>query len=189
VTTLYLVRHAESAPDRRLPEDAWPLSARGHAQAHALVERFAGAGIAAFVSSPYRRAVDTLAPLAAANDRAIALEPDLRERRLTGGFADDWETLLRQSWRDFALAHPGGESGLACQQRVACALHAIATRHRDATVGVCSHGNAIALFLNLLDRRIGEADWRAMRTPHVFLIAHGDAGFRWIRDFDGTLDD
>ena len=186
-TTIYLLRHAQSEPDRTQPEHGWPLSLRGAEQARRLVDALADLPVDRFVSSPYRRAIDTIAPIAAARGAPIAIETDLRERALTSGHAENWDAMLRASWADFALAHPGGESGLACQARVASCLARLADRHAGERLLVASHGNAIALFLNAIDRTVGYAEWRAMRNPDLFRIVRQSNAFTWDRGFDARL--
>ncbi|MFZ6005712.1 MAG: phosphoglycerate mutase family protein [Actinomycetota bacterium] len=75
---LYVVRHADAGPRGRadVPDEARQLSDRGWRQAEGLRDRLADAGIARLVASPYRRCVDTLAPLAAR--LGIDVEPDAR---------------------------------------------------------------------------------------------------------------
>ena len=63
VTTIVLIRHAESSPSRDIPESNWPLSSRGIVQAQELGEALSDIGITAVISSPYRRALDTVRPL------------------------------------------------------------------------------------------------------------------------------
>jgi len=187
-TTIYLLRHAQSRPDRTQPEPDWPLSERGAEQAARLVAALADVPLDRFVSSPYRRAIDTIAPIATARGGTVAIEPDLRERALTTAHADDWEGLLRASWADFSLAHPGGESGLACQARVAACLARLAAAHRGERLLVASHGNAIALFLNTVDPTVGHAQWRAMRNPDLFRIRWRERAFAWDKSFAPALE-
>lgn len=187
-TTLYLLRHAESAPSRHLPERDWPLSARGARQADALVRQLAGLHVDHVVASPYRRAIDTVAPVARAAGRGVHVEHDLHERILTEGYSDDWAGLIRASWDDWSLAHPGGESGFDCQRRVTDCLRRIAAGCGGARVLACSHGNAIALFLNTLDRRVGRGLWRRMRTPDLFRIDCAPGGWRWNRRFVAPIE-
>jgi 2,3-bisphosphoglycerate-dependent phosphoglycerate mutase len=182
-TTLYLLRHAESAPSRLLPERDWPLSARGARQADALVRQLAGLHVDHVVASPYRRAIDTVAPVAHAGCRGVHVEHDLHERILTDGYSDDWAALVGAAWDDWSLAHPGGESGFVCQRRMTACLRRIAAEYDGARVLACSHGNAIALFLNTLDRRVGRGVWRRMRTPDLFRIECGADAWRWDRRF------
>ena len=61
LTTVDLVRHAHAD---WTPDDERPLSARGRADASALARRLAEPAIAAIYSSPARRAMETIEPLA-----------------------------------------------------------------------------------------------------------------------------
>jgi broad specificity phosphatase PhoE len=54
-------------------------------------------------------------------------------------------------------------------------LAQLAADHRGQTLLVCSHGNAIALYLNSIDSTFGFAAWAAMRNPDLFRITY-DAG-------------
>jgi 8-oxo-dGTP diphosphatase len=80
---MLLVRHAW-AGDR----DEWdgddrerPLDERGQAQARELVERFAGYPVEAILTSPYRRCVETVEPLARARGLDVELRTELGEER------------------------------------------------------------------------------------------------------------
>ena len=174
-STLYLLRHAESAPSSHLPEPDWPLSPRGAAQARRLATQLSGLDIACVCSSPFVRAVPTVRPFCEARQLPIEIEPDLRERTLCGQRIDNFEEPLRRSWGDFDYALPGGESSRTCQRRVVECVAWLATSHAG-TLLVSSHGNALALFLNALDPTFGWEGWKAMRNPDLFKI-----------DFDGTL--
>jgi 8-oxo-dGTP diphosphatase len=76
-----LVRHAK-AGDRdewEPPDDLRPLTAKGEAQAEALVTTLAGFDISRVLSSPYLRCSQTVAPLAAAHGLAVEPCDDLAE--------------------------------------------------------------------------------------------------------------
>lgn len=182
-TTIYLVRHAESAPSGDVPEPDWPLSARGLAQAAALVPAMRELGIAAIYSSPYRRALDTVAPLAEALDLTIAAVDALRERTL--GRVDrelDRHDLLARHWADPGFALPGGESNTACARRVAHAMAQLALHHRGETIAIASHGNALALYLGTIDLCFGFEQWQTMRNPDLFRVVYEGGQPAW----DGT---
>ena len=119
---IYLLRHAESAPDLRFAEADWLLSIRGEAQARALIPVLERLGIERIVSSPYLRAQHSVLPFATQVGLEIAIEPDLRERKLVVGLNDNWEELIRRAWADFNFCAPGGESGASCQRRMAAVL-------------------------------------------------------------------
>jgi len=119
MTTLILVRHADSAPSAQLPQAEFPLSERGREQALALAPVLAELGVDALVSSPYQRTLDTLAPFARAARLTIAVDDDLREREL-GPWLTDPETVhdaIRRMHADADFCLEGGETGRACLAR------------------------------------------------------------------------
>lgn len=77
--TVYLARHGETEGE---DPGRW-LSAVGWAQAEALAERLAGAGIEAIYTTEYRRTRETAAPLA----KSLGLDPALYDPDDLAGFA------------------------------------------------------------------------------------------------------
>lgn len=79
--TLYLVRHAKagSRSDWVGDDRLRPLSPAGRRQADALARRLAPLTTGRLVSSPYLRCIETLEPLAAALDSAVAADERLAE--------------------------------------------------------------------------------------------------------------
>lgn len=80
--TVYLVRHGSAGVrDEQNPADnARPLDEVGHAQAAKLTDWLVHAPITRIVTSPYRRCVETVEPLAAALGLEIELCDSLAER-------------------------------------------------------------------------------------------------------------
>jgi 2,3-bisphosphoglycerate-dependent phosphoglycerate mutase len=179
-TTIYLVRHAESVPSPDMPEPEWPLSARGHAQAQALVLAMRALAIDALYSSPYPRAQHTLAPLAAALAKPLTVVHALHERVVTRRhLGDGFAAVMARYWGDPDYALPDGESNRVCAQRMVRAIDALAVRHASETIALVSHGNALALYLGTLDPGFGYEQWRAMRNPDLFKVVHEAGRARW----------
>jgi 2,3-bisphosphoglycerate-dependent phosphoglycerate mutase len=111
-----------------------------------------------------------VAPLAAALGLTVGIVDDLRERLLSPGDLPDWEEHCRRGWADFAYALPGGESSHEAQVRVGAALDLLAERHRGETIAVASHGNLIALALQIEDPAVGFEFWRVMPMPAVYRL-------------------
>jgi phosphohistidine phosphatase SixA len=76
-----LVRHAKAGDPEEwdAPDDVRPLTARGEAQAEALVTNLAGFDVVRVLSSPYLRCSQTVAPLAAAYGLTVEPSDDLAE--------------------------------------------------------------------------------------------------------------
>jgi 2,3-bisphosphoglycerate-dependent phosphoglycerate mutase len=169
VTTLYLVRHcraAGQAPDA-------PLTEEGLAQAERLADFLVPLGPDRIVSSPFRRAVQSVEPLAAHLGRPIELDDRLRERELTSApLAGDWLEPFRRSFAELDAVLEGGESTRAAMARAAAAIEDALAHGARSTV-IASHGNLSTLILRHFDGRAGFDEWRAMTNPDVFRIVAG----------------
>jgi 2,3-bisphosphoglycerate-dependent phosphoglycerate mutase len=163
---LYLVRHARADYG---PDETRGLSADGHAAAARVAELLAGRRITRIHSSPYTRAIQTVQPLADRLGLPVEIHDDLRERRLASGPLDNFLTAVEATWRDFDLAHTGGESSAMAQARVAAAIRRIAATG-DEPMAIASHGNALALFLRTLDAAVDFAFWSRMSMPDVYVV-------------------
>jgi 8-oxo-(d)GTP phosphatase len=87
---LLLVRHASAGSRSEWEGDdrERPLDERGGEQASLLVERLADLPVERIFTSPYRRCVETVAPLAAARGLSPELRPELGEdRQMVDGIA------------------------------------------------------------------------------------------------------
>ena len=189
MTTLIMVRHAQSAPDPALPERDWPLSAKGQRQALDLAPALTELRVDALASSPYIRAIDTLRPYAETARLEIAVDEDLCERALGGWMPDvaDIEAAVRRMHADLAFQLEGGESGHACVARVEAALARIVAAHPGHTIAVGSHGGVLGHLLARQGVPLPDAFWKGIRNPHLFVFDARD-GLRWVdeRTFDGS---
>ncbi|MFV2174167.1 MSMEG_4193 family putative phosphomutase [Actinomadura sp. LOL_016] len=162
MTTLLLVRHGLTAMTGPMLAGWTPglgLDERGRAQAAALARRIAELPLAAIVSSPLDRCVQTAEAVAAGRPGAAgAVRTDDRFGEVHYG---DWtgrriEDLAKEPlWRvvqthPSAARFPGedGESLAAAQHRAVAAVRdwneRIAAEHGpDALYAVCSHGDVI----------------------------------------------
>ena len=179
MTDVLLIRHAQSAPSADLPESDWPLSDVGLRQAETLAHELGAQHVDAIYASPYRRATATVEPLARLRRLAIEVVPALRERKLAQGPLDLWLDHLERSWEDRDYKLPGAESARECQHRMVTSLGDIAKRRPAASIVVCSHGNALSLFLNSIEPTFGFQNWRAMTNPALFHLEYHDGTWLW----------
>ena len=189
MTTLILVRHAQSAPDPALPERDWPLSELGRLQAAELAPVLAELGVDTLASSPFQRAIDTLQPFADRAGLEIGIDEDLRERALGGWMPDiaDIEAAVRQMHADLDFQLEGGESGRACVERFDAALARVVAASPGRTIAVGSHGGVLGHLIARQGVALPDAFWKRIRNPHLFIFDAGE-GLRWIdeRTFDGS---
>lgn len=122
MTTVYFVRHAQ--PNRDNHDDATrELSEKG-LKDRELVTTFLGEKeIHAVFSSPFKRAIDTVRPLAELKNLPIHRVEDFRERRVASGWIEDFPGFCRRQWADFHYRLPEGESLSEVQCRNIAALN------------------------------------------------------------------
>ena len=187
-TTIYLLRHAEMAPnvpgygsDGALTrpgallygafEEA-PLTPRGRRQAECVATRMACRRLAAIYASPFRRAVVTAEAVARRQALPVVTDEAFVERDF-----GEWDGLTAGEIAERdppgvplfdsspTFAPPGGESLEDVVKRVHSALQGLAQRHAGAEVLVVSHKTAIrAVMCHMLGiplkrfRRVGQSN-------------------------------
>lgn len=167
MTRIYLVRHAHAD---WTPDEARPLSPKGRHDAVRVADLLAPLGVRALYSSPSRRAIETLEPLARRARLDIVRLDDLRERELPVQPPAEFQSAVRASWRDPERAVGSGEANLAAQARGVRAVRALVARHPDEGVVVATHGNLLALVLNALDPTFAYDFWQGLTSPDVYAL-------------------
>jgi 2,3-bisphosphoglycerate-dependent phosphoglycerate mutase len=166
-TTIYLVRHAHADWQ---PDEARRLSESGRAAARSLADLLSTEPIAAIYSSPAQRSIETVASLAERLGVRVAVVDELRERQLPAVPAGDFESVVRETWRTFSSAAPGGESNAVAQARGLAAVRRLAARHTGQHLVVATHGNLMALILNGFNPWFGYEFWRGLSFPDVYQL-------------------
>ena len=173
MTSAYLVRHAHAHWE---PSEERPLSEQGSAGARALADCMGATAVSAIYSSPARRAIETIQPLAAARGLVPEIVPDLRERALVVPSGATFESAVETAWLDPAAAADGTESNRAAAERGVGVLQRILAKHRGEPVVMSTHGNLLALILGALNSSYGYETWRALTFPDVYrLVFQGKA--------------
>lgn len=160
MTTVLLVRHGLTALTGPVLAGRTPglaLDERGRAQAAAVAQRLAPVPLAAVVSSPLQRCVETAGAIAAGRD---GLAPQLDDRLVEVGYGDWTGRPLRELMKEplwkVVQAHPSavvfpGDGGEALAHTAARAVAAVrdwnARLGPDATWLACSHGDVIKAVL------------------------------------------
>ena len=186
MTSFILIRHAESPWS---DDDNRPLSAAGLMAAESLPERLAAFSIDAIYSSPYRRSMQTVMPLAGRRSLEVCEVFALRERTLGAYRCASFAEAMAAGWSDFDLIHPGGESSRDAQARVRDLVEQLAHRHQSQTVVLATHGNLLALLLNAFDRRVDFDFWKSLAFPDAFelqVLPSGAGVFRRIDEREGA---
>lgn len=168
---VYLVRHAESLTNAGQSASLNPgLSRLGLAQSDAVARRFAGIELSAIYSSPFRRCLDSVAPLAVTRPVPIRIRPELHEcyYAAKGSTRDTelegWDQItqsrpsvqLCEDWRGPVTWPPVDESGPDLFHRMRSFAEYLKNRWgaTDESVLVVSHGSPLA---KLVDAWLSDA--------------------------------
>jgi len=169
VTTLYLIRHAEA--DASVHDNATrPLTEKGLLDAEKLAETLGGIRFDRLYSSPYKRTMDTIAPLATRLGLAVETVYDLRERRPAEGWVEDFWEFMKHQWADFSYRLPGGESLAEVQERFTAALNAICRENPGKTIAIASHGTALCATLSYYDPSVGFKEFLELVNVTPFVV-------------------
>ncbi|OIN67653.1 histidine phosphatase family protein [Exiguobacterium sp. KRL4] len=169
--TYYVIRHCEAtgqAPDA-------PLTKQGQKQADALAVFFKTIPVDRILCSPFRRARETILPLAALHDCSVEIEDQLQERTLSTSPLSDWRTALQETFVDLDLRFPDGESSREVMERMTSILKEASLHPARHTILV-THGNAMALLLHTIDSTFGYEDWQQLQNPDVYRLVQTAEG-------------
>ncbi|MFD1677204.1 histidine phosphatase family protein [Alicyclobacillus fodiniaquatilis] len=168
-TNLYFVRHAHSTytPD----EFGRPLSAQGIADANRVTELLLREDIDVVVSSPYKRAVQTVQGIADFLGNEILIEMDLRERRIATNDVDDFAQAMKQLWTNPFFSFAGGESNHAAQHRGVSATRNILKKYQGDNVVIGTHGNLMVLIMNHFRGTYDFAFWQQLTMPDIYKLS------------------
>lgn len=143
MTTVYFVRHAQ--PNYKNHDDLTrELTEKGLQDRMKVAELFREIPIHAVLSSPYRRAVDTVQPLADQRGLNVIADFDFRERKVGDGWLEDFTSFAKRQWADFDFALEHGESLRQVQARNIAALERALEAHEGQTIVIGSHGTALS---------------------------------------------
>lgn len=169
MTTVYFVRHAE--PNYENHNDAErELTAKGLRDRELVTAYLADKNIDAVLSSPYRRAVDTVRPLADARGLSIELIPDFRERRVDSAWVEDFRAFSRRQWEDFSYKLTDGEALAEVQQRGVAALFEVLRRYPGKNLAVGSHGTALSTLIHYFRPSFGYQAFEEIRKKMPWIV-------------------
>ena len=185
MTTIIFVRHAATNlqnHDERLRE----LSPEGMADRKRVTEYLCAKRIDAVLSSPYRRAVDTVSDYAQTQGFSIERIETFRERELPG-WIEDFDAFVKRQWEDFDYKRPGCESLREAQSRCVAAMEAVLRRYAGKTVVIGTHGVALSAVINYYDRGFGYREFAQIKgvMPWIVELDFDEAGTcTEIRQYD-----
>jgi 2,3-bisphosphoglycerate-dependent phosphoglycerate mutase len=179
LTNLYFVRHAHSTytPD----ELGRPLSESGFADAMKVTDFLKTEGIDIVVSSPYKRAVQTVDSIAEFIDKDVEIIDGFKERTLTTVPAIEFSHAITKVWEDYNFSWQGGESNYIAQKRGVEATYHVLEKYKDKNVVIGTHGNIMVLIMNYFDRQYDFTFWRNLDIPDIYKLTFDGRELRSVK--------
>lgn len=175
MTTIYLVRHAHSTYTKE--ERERPLSDKGHRDTENVTRLLKDKHIDVVISSPYKRAIQTVQGIANTYKLSIQLEEDLRERLLGTKPVQDFNDAIQKMWGDWNFAYEGGESNDVAQRRAIICMQNILKKYKGKNIVIGTHGNIMVLLMNYFDSKYDFQFWKILHMPDVYKLTFDNNRF------------
>jgi len=172
MTTVYFVRHAQADNSNRDGRNR-PLTEKGLADRKLVTEFLQDKNIDAILSSPFKRAVDTVADFAMKNGFEIELVEDFRERKSDSDWLRDTDffPFIARQWADFSYSLSDGECLAEVQKRNIAALNKALAKYKDKNIVIGTHGTALSTIINYYDQTYGFDDFMEMVDILPWVVA------------------
>ncbi|MBJ8112981.1 histidine phosphatase family protein [Bacillus cereus group sp. N6] len=168
MTTIYFGRHAHSTYTKE--ERERPLSEKGLLDTQHVTRLLKDKHIDVVISSPYKRAMQTVQGIANTYNLSIQLEEDLRERLLSKEPVQDFNDALQKVWEDWTFAYEGGESNDVAQRRAVICMQSILKKYKGKNIVIGTHGNIMVLLMNYFDSKYDFQFWKTLHMPDVYKL-------------------
>ena len=185
MTNIYFVRHAE--PNYNNHDDLTrELSPKGMIDRELVTGFLADKQVDVVLSSPYKRAVDTVAHFASLRNLPITAIHDFRERKVDSVWIDDFDAFTHNQWADFNYKLIDGETLAEVQRRNISALQEVIRQHEGKNVVIGSHGTALSTIINYFVPQFGIEEFTRIKSimPWIVRMSFSDNDCVQIEEFD-----
>lgn len=179
MTTVYFVRHAE--PNYNNHDDMFrELSPKGLEDRKLVTEFLKDRHVDAVLSSPFKRAVDTVRDFAETHGLDIGIVEDFRERKIDSVWIEDFHAFSKKQWEDFSYKLSDGECLAEVQERNIAALYKVLEEQAGKTIIVGSHGTALSTIVNYYDKSFGYAEFEKIRGLMPWVVEFQFEGLKCV---------
>jgi 2,3-bisphosphoglycerate-dependent phosphoglycerate mutase len=183
LTNLYFVRHAHSTytPD----ELGRPLSKQGMIDAIRIELLLKKENIDHVISSPYKRAIQTVEGVAQFGNKVI-IEDDFKERKLSEKPVENFQLAISKVWEEPTFSWEGGESNAIAQSRGIKATLNVLEKYQGKNIVIGTHGNIMTIIMNYFDEKYDFCFWRDLDMPDIYKLTFKKTSLKsvnkiWIR--------
>lgn len=185
MTNLFFVRHAHSTYTQ--DELKRPLSKRGFDDAIHVTEFLKEEEIDVVVSSPYKRAVQTVNGIAEYINTEIEIIDGFKERTLSTVPVSDFTFAITKVWEDYNFSWEGGESNIVAQKRGVKTTFDVLNKYKGKNVVVGTHGNIMVLIMNFFDKQYDFMFWKNLDMPDIFKLTFDGSELKSVKRLWGRF--
>lgn len=169
MTTVYFVRHAE--PDLSNHNDLTrDLTPKGIKDRKFLIDYFKNKKLDVAFSSPFKRAIRTIEPVAKSRNLKINQISEFCERKIGDEWISNFHEYCQKQWFDFDYKLENGESLNDTQKRNINALKNILAHYPDKNIIIGSHGTAIGTIINYFDKSFDYEKFQQIQPIMPFIV-------------------
>lgn len=169
MTKIFFIRHAQPNYDNH-NDLLRELSAKGMSDRKLVTAFLEDKKIDAVLSSPYKRAVDTVGDFADKYGFKIETEEDFRERKIDSDWIENFTAFTKKQWEDFEYKLSDGECLKEVQERNISALKRALERYQGKTLAVGSHGTALSTIINFYNKAFGYEDFERIKNIMPWIV-------------------
>ncbi len=122
------------------------------------------------MSSPFKRAIDTIIEFADSLGLQIKLVDEFRERKVGNSWIDDFTAFTQNQWRDFSFKLSDGECLKEVQERNVTALLELIKQYKGKNIVIGGHGTALSTIINYFDSSFGYEDFENIKTKMPWIV-------------------
>ncbi|SHM66639.1 2,3-bisphosphoglycerate-dependent phosphoglycerate mutase [Anaerosporobacter mobilis DSM 15930] len=169
MTTVYFVRHAEPNYNNH-DDELRELTEKGLEDRKLVTEYLSDKSIDVVLSSPYKRAVDTVMDFASYYSMTIEKIYDFRERKVDSEWIEDFIGFCKRQWADFNYKYTDGETLAEVQKRNISALKQVLEQYENKNIVIGSHGTALSTIINYYDPTYGFEEFDKIRQLMPWIV-------------------
>ena len=178
VTKVYFIRHAK--PDISIKDDIIrPLLPEGLEKSKELVKLFIEIKINNIYSSPYKRSIQTIEPIAKNKCKNIKIIDDLRERKISNNWINNFDEYSKNQWNDFSYKLMEGESLIEVQKRNINELDSILNENIGKNIIIGTHGTALSTIINYYDKTYNYENFMEIVNimPYIIMLEFNNSKY------------
>ncbi|MEG0693271.1 MAG: histidine phosphatase family protein [Oscillospiraceae bacterium] len=169
MTTVYFVLHAESDHSNH-DDKTRPLTSNGIKDRLLVSDYLQDKNISVALSSPYKRAIDTVKHFADKNNLQIQIVDGFRERGIDSVWIDDFAQFSKNQWQDFGFKLTDGENLKEVQNRNIESLTRVLEQHEEKSIIIGTHGTALSTIINYYDNSFGFEDFNEIVNVMPWIV-------------------